>query len=169
MSGRIAAFVFAVTCAWSQPAPQFSDYLVKEIFKGTPAAPQLLTAEGRRYRSRIREGVTKGGDYAFDGGGQPGPNFAGHYIVVRWGCGSPCTMMAIVDAITGKIYDPPMGNGFQMSGLGGGPWLPDTRFRLDSRLMIMTPCPNMGPVWTHYFLWQDNRWALVRKIPLNSR
>ena len=30
------------------------------------------------------------------------PNFAGHYILFNWGCGSPCQMNAIVDAINGK-------------------------------------------------------------------
>ena len=30
-----------------------------------------------------------------------GPNFAGHYFVVNWGCGSGCLMLVIVDAMTG--------------------------------------------------------------------
>jgi hypothetical protein len=31
-------------------------------------------------------------------------NFAGHYTVVKWGCGSDCQEIAIVDRIDGKIY-----------------------------------------------------------------
>ncbi len=97
----------------------------------------------------------------------PGPNFAGHYIIVEIGCGSPCIMMAIVDALTGRIYNSPMASGLQMSWLGGGPWLPEVEFRLNSNLIIMRPCPNLAkePVYDHYFLWQNNQWKLVGRIP----
>lgn len=30
------------------------------------------------------------------------PNFAGHFIIVSWGCGSPCQMNAIIDVKTGN-------------------------------------------------------------------
>lgn len=83
-----------------------------EIFRGTPAAPILVTVDQRLFRTRIREGVAKGTGVLRDGKEQPGPNFAGHYIVVRWPCGSPCGMMAIVDAETGKFYSPPISEGF---------------------------------------------------------
>jgi hypothetical protein len=33
-----------------------------------------------------------------------GVNFAGHYTIVKWGCGSPCQTVAIVDRVNGKIY-----------------------------------------------------------------
>lgn len=29
-------------------------------------------------------------------------------IVVQWGCGSPCLMMAMVDAETGDVYSLPL-------------------------------------------------------------
>ncbi|MDE3168973.1 MAG: hypothetical protein KGL75_02425, partial [Acidobacteriota bacterium] len=35
-----------------------------------------------------------------------GPNFAGHYRVAAWGCGSSCTMFAVVDLDTGKVITP---------------------------------------------------------------
>ena len=95
---------------------------------------------------------------------RPGPNFAGHYIIVEIGCGSPCVVMAIVDALTGRIYNPPMSEGLAVPHLGGGPWLPAVEFRLDSSLTIMRPCPNRGPVDDHYFLWKDNQWQLIRRI-----
>src|ERR1700722_6281073 len=84
------------------PLPRFEDYLVTDIFHGTPAAPHLTTPTGRMYRTVIREGVAKGIGVIRDGKEQAGPNFAGHYIVITWGCGSPCGMMAIEDALTGK-------------------------------------------------------------------
>jgi hypothetical protein len=38
----------------------------------------------------------------------PKTNFAGRYVVISWGCGSQCVLMAIVDAKTGIVYDPPL-------------------------------------------------------------
>ena len=32
-----------------------------------------------------------------------GPNFAGHFTVITWGCGTDCFQYAVVDAITGEI------------------------------------------------------------------
>jgi hypothetical protein len=152
-------------------APRFEDYSVAEIFQGTPAAPLLITPGERLYRTRIRNGVSKGDGVEREGKEQPGPNFAGHFIVITWGCGSPCIMMAIVDALTGRVYGPPMGDGFQMSWLGGGPWLPLAEFRQNSLLMVMRPSPAMadGPIYDHYFIWRDNRWRLVHRTLVDPK
>jgi hypothetical protein len=32
-----------------------------------------------------------------------GPNFAGHYRVAVWGCGSSCSMIAVVNLNTGRV------------------------------------------------------------------
>lgn len=34
-----------------------------------------------------------------------GVNFAGHYTMVTWGCGSPCQRGVVVDRKTGEIFD----------------------------------------------------------------
>ena len=41
-----------------------------------------------------------------------GPNFAGHFTFIKWGCGTSCLSYAIVDAISGKIvlYEPVIEN-----------------------------------------------------------
>lgn len=36
---------------------------------------------------------------------EEGVNFAGHYTVATWGCGTSCTGYAIVDVMTGNIVD----------------------------------------------------------------
>lgn len=98
--------------AQSAETPRFEDYPVKEIFTSTPAAPLLVTAEQRRYRTRIRNGVSTLSDVWIGSYKNPikakGPNFAGHYFGIRWGCGSQCLTMATVDAKTGKVYEPPL-------------------------------------------------------------
>ena len=167
--------LLAISFAQSQQLPKFEDYPVKEIFTGTPAAPILATPQQRLYRTRIREGVSKGAGVWRDNEEQPGPNFAGHYIVIEWFCGSPCAMDAIVDAATGTIYNPPISEGFRLPGIApGGPdpcphWGPATvTFRLNSRLMIVdgnTDWPKDKHNYHHYFLWENNQWKLLQKVP----
>jgi hypothetical protein len=108
--------LLALAAAWTAFAqiPRFEDYPVTETFKGTPAAPILATPQERLYSARIREGVSKGLGVMRDGIEKPGPNFAGHYIVVSWLCGLPCELNAIVDAVTGRIYGPPLSEGLAL-------------------------------------------------------
>jgi len=73
--------------------PRFEEYAVADTtFRGRPAPVQLRSAEyGRTYRTKLREGADSG------------PNFAGRYTVVLWGCGSNCQIVAVVDARTGRL------------------------------------------------------------------
>jgi len=170
----VILFALAATC--SAQLPRFEDHPVTKIFMGTPAPPILATPQQRLYRTRIREGVAKGAGVWRDGQEQPGPNFAGHYIIIEWYCGSPCAMNAVVDAITGKIYGPPMSHGLDLPGIAPGDPAPCARwgpaivkFRIDSRLMIVEASPDLPEDkinYRHYFLWENNRWKLLRRIPL---
>jgi hypothetical protein len=96
--------------------PKFEDYPVKEVFNHTPHLPILVTPEQHRLRTRIREGVEKGSGVWINGEwsreqNRPGPNFAGRYIVIVWGCGMACLMTAVSDAETGVVYNPPISDG----------------------------------------------------------
>src|SRR5215467_1045701 len=75
--------------------PKFEDYPEPERFTGKPAAPVFKTRGQRSYRTKIREGAAAG------------PNFAGHFMIAVWGCGTSCISGAIVDAKTGEIHDLP--------------------------------------------------------------
>src|SRR5947208_3010419 len=77
--------------------PLFGDFPSKGLFHGKPAPPILRTAGQRLFRTRIRE-AAKGG-----------PNFAGHYTIVEWGCGTSCISVAISDTETGMVYEGPFG------------------------------------------------------------
>ena len=73
-------------------APQFSDYPVKDIYRGRPAAVKLTSHPlAWTFRTVLRDGAEKG------------PNFAGHFTVVLWGCGAGCQSFAIVEANSGKV------------------------------------------------------------------
>jgi hypothetical protein len=155
----LLVYMLAIS-AWAQtPAiPRFEDYPVTDVFKGKPIPPQIVTPLEHRYRTRIREGVEKGWGVFRDGKEQDtqGANFAGRYIIVRWGCGVPCVMVAIVDASTGVVYPPPLCSGhcgtetFALPFLLPGdvliPSVAEIDFRLNSRLMIMQASPLL-PAW----------------------
>ena len=72
--------------------PAFEDYPVKEIYRGNAVSPQL-SKDQRRYRTVIRTGA------------KSAVEFAGHYTIPRYGCGTGCNNFYIVDSITGKVYD----------------------------------------------------------------
>lgn len=166
--------------AWGfEPAhhvSRFEDYPVKKIYTGVPAAPKITTPSQRRYRTVIRQGVAKGWGVERDDKDQPGPNFAGRMIVVQWSAGSPGMMMAMVDATTGEVYLPPLGMNetfalpFLVLGesVGGNPRL---TFRRDSRLMVVRTTPDYfkkhHQAYDHYFFWEDSRWRLLHREPLD--
>jgi hypothetical protein len=75
--------------------PTFDDFKVSRSFKGVPKAPVLRTRSDREYRTSIRNAV------------KSGANFAGHYSVAEWGCGTGCHGFVVVDVVTGTVYDPP--------------------------------------------------------------
>jgi len=68
------------------------DFTPPVIYKGKPASVDFESwPEARLYYTAITEQAAEG------------PNFAGHYTVASWGCGTSCFDYAIVDSITGKI------------------------------------------------------------------
>jgi hypothetical protein len=153
--------------------PRFEDYPATELFTGTPAAPVLATAEQRMYRTRIRNGALPGIETTYGSWKNPvkhkGPNFAGHYFVIYWGCGSQCVMMATVDAKTGAVYDPPL------SAVGSELYVPldnlsemEIDFRPDSSLLVLrNACRNFKnrkTCGTYYFNWKDNHFDLVKFV-----
>jgi hypothetical protein len=60
----------------TEKTPEFSDFPINTLFHGVPAAPKVSTPGQRRFRTMIRQGAKKGA------------NFAGHYAVAEWGCGT---------------------------------------------------------------------------------
>ena len=155
----------ALAQAPSTTPPRFEDYPVKEIFKGTPTRPVLTTPQELQFETVIVEGISKGwGVFDSMTGNEmtgPGPNLAGHYILVTFGCGEPgfihCLMAAIVDAKTGRVYPPPSPSSPETtmpyfgvfsetaalhppSSFHNVPTRPPFEYRLDSRLLIAKIC-----------------------------
>ena len=76
-----------------QRPPTFAAYPAREIYAGPRATPKLRPrTDAWRFRTRIRQIARQK------------LNFAGHYCLGSWGCGSECLHFAIVDARTGSVY-----------------------------------------------------------------
>jgi hypothetical protein len=168
----ICSFCGAYTPAQSAETPRFEDYPVREAFTGKPAAPILATGEQRMYSTRIRNGVSRGTDVWIGSYKNPvkseGPNFAGRYFVIRWGCGSQCLMMATVDAETGMVYAPPLADKNSLFVPLDNLSDKETDLRPDSSLMILrNACRDFKDrrtCGTYYFNWKDNHFVLIKFV-----
>lgn len=145
---------FAAGAQTPPPAlPQFEGYPAPAAYQGRLADVDLASSpRARTFRTRLREGVAGG------------PNFAGHFALVEWGCGSGCQAGAIVDVRTGRVYDLPEATGF------------GTSYRLDSRLLVLNP-PEVVfevvgpdgdiPEWggkSAYYVWEDGGFRHLRTL-----
>jgi hypothetical protein len=112
-----------------QGAPDPADYPAATVFHGKPAAPILSSRLSKLFRTKIREGA------------KLGPNFAGHHTVVSWGCGLGSYTFVVVDAITGKVYEPPIGcitlAGAYDIPIPGFQEISNPGFKLNSKLILV--------------------------------
>ena len=140
-----------IAVGWAQP--KFEDYPVAKTHSGKPATAKVERADDRMFRTRIREGAAKG------------PNFAGRFTVVQWGCGSGCASTVIVDAGNGTIYHLPaaeLGCTDAMCSMNmlcqteAAPW-----YRLDSELLIVRHCKG-DVALTTYLRWTGTKFVAVK-------
>jgi hypothetical protein len=143
-------------------APRFESFPAPR-YTGKNAAPDLFSDPATKaYRTRIKEWSKER------------PNFAGHFILATWGCGTDCTQLAIIDAITGKIFHPPgvttnvATNVHDKLLEGGDLWHASgsIKFRADSRLLILIGMPeeDTNRRGISYYVWNGNHLSLVRFV-----
>ena len=121
----------------------FDNYQIKEIFKGKPASIDFSSdPDAKRFKTRLTTGIKEGA------------NFAGHYSIILWGCGTNCQQIAIVNTKKGKICA----------------WLDscgDVQYKLNSYLLIVNPFEDENPYpegcKTEYYLWVDEKLQEVNK------
>jgi hypothetical protein len=125
--------------------PTFSGYGVR-VEKIRSTTVDISNKDARMYRTNLRN-AAKGG-----------VNFAGHYILTSWGCGTNCNVGAIIDARNGKVFFPAQLAGF---GVGFESWLGDDdplEFKPGSKLLILKGYANSEldkehPVGGYYYLF----------------
>jgi hypothetical protein len=136
----IGVAMFGVAVTHADPIPQFEEHGVAPVAPIEAMPPDLAShPDATTFRSVLQEGSAHG------------VNFAGHYTLVMWGCGSPCNRFALIDRWTGAVYFPPIG-----PALGA-------QFRADSTLLIADPpgmirlqCPELRHMFsTQYWVWNE--------------
>jgi len=146
----IGLVIFVLTqpaVAQKHKPPRFEDYPTSARFQGKPAPVDLRShPQARKFRTVLRDGV------------KSGANFAGHYAVNHWGCGTECIRIGIVDLKTGRAYVAPFFTSFAMA------------YRINSRLFLVEPPEKLKEVFgvevpqaihTRYYLWANNRLVLI--------
>jgi hypothetical protein len=130
--------------------PLYQNFAVTNIFNGKPAAVDLSSnPQARHYRTELRRQAAQG------------PDFAGHYKIAIWGCGSECEAFAIVDMQNGHVYFPPNLPYVTWTGLDGTNF--GLQYRIDSSLLILHGSPEEKPqIGAFYYVWQTNTLRLIR-------
>ncbi|HJQ32798.1 MAG TPA: hypothetical protein VJ866_11490 [Pyrinomonadaceae bacterium] len=133
-----------------------------DVYAGRPAPLNLRSHRlARVYRTLMRQQQR-----------EEGINFAGHYTLASVGCGTGCSVTAIIDARDGRAYFPRELNGW--TGIVGDydpPEGEDTwEWRADSRLLRIVGRPNVGregeerygPSGIYHYEWTGTRLRLVK-------
>jgi hypothetical protein len=143
-------FSFAV--GGQNKVPQFKDYPAGKIYKGKNAPVKLPTSDERMFRTRLREAARQK------------PNFAGHYVLTSWGCGTECLSGAAIDVRTGKV------SFFDFSICCWGTDVDDNfkaiNFRLDSKLIIFSGARNEkeGDDGAHFYKFENGRFVFIKTV-----
>ena len=133
-------------------APQPQDFPA-EAFTGRKAPVALLSTKDRGYRTRLRDASMQR------------PNFAGHYVLTTWGCGTSCSMGAAIDVRTGRVI--------WLPGAVSGDRPEDTVAydnpvisSVGSRLLVLSGQINeTGFEGDHYFLIEGDRFVHLVDLP----
>jgi hypothetical protein len=110
------------------------------------------------YRTNLRDATKEG------------VNFAGHYILTTWGCGTNCSQTAIIDARNGQVFFP--------EELGGSIFgfcdLPDDTepivYKAESRLLVLSGYKNgdldkkEGRCGIYYLEWTGEKFKQVQFV-----
>jgi hypothetical protein len=151
-------------------APTFENYRVAvEALVRHPRVDTKTAVIGRRYRTVLRNGI------------KSGANFAGHYAVVNWGCGTSCSSFAVVNLKTGKVITPggiSAVSGDHLDSSVDEKFLPDGlqlgwgyRFRLDSRLLVLVGALNEDEAWegAYYFLLEKDQLKPIHRTRVEKK
>jgi hypothetical protein len=162
--------------------PEFKDYAVSSLFRGSPAKPRFanpgqVRANGGYAGSDELPDADERYRGSVESDAQRGPNFAGRFTIALFSCGPYCASMVVVDARTGALYRKApfgtldtLGNPQSMNHEYEG-----LSFRKDSSLLIVEGCfdtdlrssQGKPPDCSRsYYRWVAPRFKLLRKIRL---
>lgn len=137
-------------------APAFSQYPARVEKARVKAVDFGHNPDARTFKTRLSEGI------------RSGVNFAGHYVIVGWGCGTGCISGAIIDARNGNVFWPE-----QFGGIGvwyGASEYADepVKYKKNSRLLVIKGSPGVKndaaekPQGEYYYEWNGSRLKLIK-------
>ncbi len=147
---------FSLTGFAQSETPTFTQYAVK-VEKTKNVRVNLKSHKNANmFRTNLRNAAKEG------------VNFAGHYILTTWGCGTNCTQSAIIDARNGNVFFPD-----ELEGAGFGFCeLPDETepivAQADSRLLILSGFKggdlsvDNAPCGIYYLEWTGTKFKQVK-------
>jgi hypothetical protein len=116
--------------------------------------PILVTKLAKQYKTVITASIK-----------QP-VNFAGHYRVVTWGCGTDCRGFAIVNKLTGLVYTLPKVE--YVAGVMGNDE-DRLQFQVVSKLFIINGVINDEVEGKYYYLFDKERLKLLAICPVKKQ
>jgi tetratricopeptide (TPR) repeat protein len=129
--------------------PLFRDYPVTQGYIGKPAPVILNSKDKKMFRTTLRKAAK-----------EPA-NFAGHYVLTTWGCGTSCINGAVVNLRTGEVVFLP---GSICCWRGEGERL---IFRLNSRLLVTAGIMNeKSDHGSHFFEFTGTKFKHLKTIPV---
>lgn len=144
----LSVILLTINAGLAAELPRFKDFPIAEVYEGTNSPVDLSTPEAHKFRTRLREASLQK------------PNFAGHYILTRWGCGSGCVQPAIINAKNGRVFIVP----FTITTVGEEV-VDILQFRPDSQLFIVNGSRNDQPEnGIYYYLWDGKKLKLIGSV-----
>jgi hypothetical protein len=158
---RYAVAIFTVfalasaTPAQGKPterAPRFADYPVTKLSHIRVAKPKIPKTWDEDPRLRFQDSV----------GENNRANFAGHYFVAIWGCGSTCVWGGIVEAKSGRIIELPSVSGW----FDVHDKFEAIDFRHNSRLLVLSGARSekKGDMGRHYYVLENGKLRWLKTI-----
>lgn len=149
---RAAIGLTILLCSAQRQPPRFDEYPSRDtVLSSRLPLDGSRRVSDVRHSQLIRQAIGRG------------PNFAGHLVIVTWGCGTNCQQALVVDPRTGRS----LGEAHATSR--------GVDFRLTSRLLVLDPASPLEPVspfesqYTKYLVWNGTRLEVLDSVFVGKR
>ena len=137
----------------SNQKPSFESYPAEMLQISATPKLVLTTKLAKKYKTVITDQSVKE------------VNFAGHYRVATWGCGTDCRGFAIINKQTGMVYTMP---GVELVAGVMGNDEERISFKPSSKLFIISGLINDEKEGKFYYLWSGSKFQFLAKFPLEK-
>lgn len=135
------------TAAWA--VPQFKNYPATP--QSSPNVPLKWTKEALSFQIRIAKASRQRA------------NFAGHYVLKYWGCGSSCVTGAVINKLNGQIIAFPF---TICCAVPKSATFKPIEFRLTSRLIVFAGLRNEEmPMGAHFYEFDGTHFNFITTVP----